>query len=311
MDNQEEFFEGVNKIVMVGHIATATHLNYLPDGSPCAEFLLRTERNTGSTKQKKRQYEYHRLRAYGRIGVIVHEYYKLNQKVYVEGRLTYESWDEKASRQKFANVIQVEEIQRINKNLVNSVTSEKSRGLNLEKITRESELNKNTLNKSLEMNTQGFSNVVAEEKAAKKNTNEKDMVDPFAYLEGYPLGDELVRNFETTNPTNAQAVVQQFKSEFPIQYRQCLNSYLEKIESLICLPPFWERDGRQGATAIVNNARKHFMVNQIQLPELLLFDVYILIIFDMVARMHRTTGIRSALAKAKGFEWIADLSKPT
>jgi len=91
----------VNKVTLLGNVGKDPEIRSTPGGVMVASLTLAT-----SDRQKDQQgnwqdrTEWHNLKAFNRTAEIVRDYVKKGSKLYVEGKITTNSWDDKESGQK-------------------------------------------------------------------------------------------------------------------------------------------------------------------------------------------------------------------
>src|ERR1700753_278577 len=93
--------KSVNKVILLGNIGKDPEVKFLPSGSAVANFSIATSerfKDTGGEFQDRA--EWHNITAYGKLAEIIRDYVKKRSKLYVEGRLTTRSWDDKDSGKK-------------------------------------------------------------------------------------------------------------------------------------------------------------------------------------------------------------------
>ncbi|RRA47303.1 single-stranded DNA-binding protein [Acidipila sp. EB88] len=92
----------VNKVILLGNLGKDPEVKFLPSGQAVANFGIAT---TDRIKDKASdawtdRTEWHNVTAYGRTAEIVRDYVKKGNKLYIEGRLTTRSWDDKETGKK-------------------------------------------------------------------------------------------------------------------------------------------------------------------------------------------------------------------
>ena len=93
--------KSVNKVILLGNVGKDPEVKSLPSGQPVANFSIATsDRYKDKQDQWQERTEWHNITAYGRTAEIVRDYVKKGNKLYVEGRLSTSSWDDKATGQK-------------------------------------------------------------------------------------------------------------------------------------------------------------------------------------------------------------------
>ena len=89
----------VNKVILVGNCGRDPEIRYLPSGQAVANVSIATssrrkDRNSGETIEDT---QWHRVTFYDRLAEIAGEYVKKGRPIYVEGRLKYGTYTDKAT----------------------------------------------------------------------------------------------------------------------------------------------------------------------------------------------------------------------
>jgi single-strand DNA-binding protein len=93
--------KSVNKVILVGNIGKEPEVKHTGSGVAVATFSIATnERYKDKSGEWQDKTEWHNLKAFQRTAEIIGEYCTKGSKVYVEGRLQTESWDDKETGQK-------------------------------------------------------------------------------------------------------------------------------------------------------------------------------------------------------------------
>jgi single-strand DNA-binding protein len=93
--------KSVNKVILLGNIGKDPEIKVLPSGQPVANFSIATsDRYKDQQGNFQDRTEWHNITAYGKLAEIVRDYVKKGNKLYIEGRLTTRSWDDKDSGKK-------------------------------------------------------------------------------------------------------------------------------------------------------------------------------------------------------------------
>lgn len=93
--------KSVNKVILIGNLGKDPEVKYTPSGTPVAKFSLATNekfKDKGGEWQERT--EWHNIVAWQRLAEIVGEYVKKGSKIYIEGRITTSSWEDKQSGEK-------------------------------------------------------------------------------------------------------------------------------------------------------------------------------------------------------------------
>ena len=89
----------VNKVILIGNCGRDPEIRYLPSGQAVANVSIATtsrrkDRTSGETVEDT---QWHRVTFYDRLAEIAGEYVKKGRPIYVEGRLKYGSYTDKAT----------------------------------------------------------------------------------------------------------------------------------------------------------------------------------------------------------------------
>jgi single-strand DNA-binding protein len=93
--------KSVNKVILIGNLGKDPEVKFTPSGTPVAKFSMATnERYKDKGGEWQDRTEWHNIVAWQRLAEIVGEYVKKGSKIYIEGRLTTSSWEDKQSGEK-------------------------------------------------------------------------------------------------------------------------------------------------------------------------------------------------------------------
>ena len=103
----------LNRVLLMGNLTRDPEIKYTPKGTAIADFGLAINRNWKTeTGEKREETTFVGCSAFGRVAEIIGEYCKKGNPIYVEGRLTQETWDDKTSGEKKSKTkVTVENIQ--------------------------------------------------------------------------------------------------------------------------------------------------------------------------------------------------------
>ena len=86
----------VNKAILIGNLGKDPELKYTPSGQAVCAFSLATnERYTDKSGQKQSKTEWHNVVAWGKTGETLSKYFHKGDSVYLEGKITTRSWENK------------------------------------------------------------------------------------------------------------------------------------------------------------------------------------------------------------------------
>lgn len=94
--------QGINKVILVGNVGQDPEVRTTHNGDWVAEFSLATserwkDRDTGDDQERT---EWHTVTVFGKLAEVVEKYVRKGSKLYVEGQIRTESWDDRESGQK-------------------------------------------------------------------------------------------------------------------------------------------------------------------------------------------------------------------
>src|SRR5664279_3448837 len=88
--------KSVNKVILLGNVGKDPEIRSTPGGTMVANFTLATsDRFQDQQGNWQDRTEWHNLKAFKRTAEIVRDYVKKGAKLYIEGKITTNSWDDK------------------------------------------------------------------------------------------------------------------------------------------------------------------------------------------------------------------------
>ena len=85
---------GVNKVILIGNLGKDPELTYTPSGQAVARFsLATTEKRKNSEGEWVDSTEWHQIVMFGKTAEIAGQYLSKGQSVYIEGRISYGSYE--------------------------------------------------------------------------------------------------------------------------------------------------------------------------------------------------------------------------
>lgn len=104
----------VNKVILIGNLGKDPEFKYTPGGQAVATFsLATTERFADKGGQRQERTEWHNIVAWGKLAELSNQYLKKGRSVYIEGRITTRSWDDKDGVKKYKTEIVANTLQFI------------------------------------------------------------------------------------------------------------------------------------------------------------------------------------------------------
>lgn len=92
---------GVNKVILLGRLGSAPDLKYTPGGAAVAKFSLATsEVWTDKNGQKQEETTWHKVVVWNKMAENCTKYLDKGRQVYIEGKISVVSWDDKQTGKK-------------------------------------------------------------------------------------------------------------------------------------------------------------------------------------------------------------------
>jgi single-strand DNA-binding protein len=86
----------VNKVILIGNLTRDPQLKYLPSQTAVAEFGLATNRRYKTASGEDREEVcFVDCSAFGRTAELINQYCQKGRPLYIEGRLKFDSWEDK------------------------------------------------------------------------------------------------------------------------------------------------------------------------------------------------------------------------
>mgnify|MGYP006300352647 CR=1 FL=1 len=83
-----------NRVILIGNLTRDPQLRYTPSQMPVCDFGVATNRHwTGKDGQKREEVTFVDCTAWGRQAEIIQKYLNKGRPIFIEGRLTYSSWE--------------------------------------------------------------------------------------------------------------------------------------------------------------------------------------------------------------------------
>jgi len=93
--------KSVNKVTLLGNVGKDPEIRSTPGGTMVANLALATsDRQKDAQGNWQDHTEWHNLKAFNRTAEIVRDYVKKGSKLYIEGKITTNSWEDKETHQK-------------------------------------------------------------------------------------------------------------------------------------------------------------------------------------------------------------------
>src|SRR5688572_28120071 len=99
--NAEAAMASFNKVILVGNLTRDPELRYTPKGTAVAKLGLAVNRQWKTdTGEAREEVTFIDIDAFGRNAEVIGQYCKKGKPLMIEGRLKYDTWDDKQTNQK-------------------------------------------------------------------------------------------------------------------------------------------------------------------------------------------------------------------
>ena len=93
--------KSVNKVILIGNLGKDPEVKYTPGGMAVAKFSVATSyRSKDKAGEWQEHTDWHNIVVWDKLAGIAGEYLKKGGKVYIEGRLKTDSWEDPQTKQK-------------------------------------------------------------------------------------------------------------------------------------------------------------------------------------------------------------------
>src|SRR5262245_62134240 len=90
-----------NKVILAGNLTRDPEVRYTPKGTAIVRLGLAINRNwTTETGERKEEVTFVDVDAFGKTAETIGKYFKKGRPILMEGRLRYETWEDKQTNQK-------------------------------------------------------------------------------------------------------------------------------------------------------------------------------------------------------------------
>lgn len=96
----------LNKVMLIGRLGADPEIRYTPSGAAVANFNIATDWwQTSREGEKERKTEWHRIKAWRKLGETCGEYLHKGSLVYIEGSLQTRSWEDRDGNKRWTTEI--------------------------------------------------------------------------------------------------------------------------------------------------------------------------------------------------------------
>jgi single-strand DNA-binding protein len=85
-----------NQVILLGNLTRDPQLKYLPSQTPVAEFGIACNRKFKTQSgEDKEEVTFVDCSAFGKTGELINQYFTKGKPIFIQGRLKYDSWEDK------------------------------------------------------------------------------------------------------------------------------------------------------------------------------------------------------------------------
>ena len=106
---------GLNKVMIIGNLGADPEIRYMPTGSAVTNLRVATsetwkDKQTGESQERT---EWHRIVLFNRLGEIAGEYLRKGSKIYIEGSLRTNKWQDQSGNERYTTEIVANNLQML------------------------------------------------------------------------------------------------------------------------------------------------------------------------------------------------------
>ncbi|MCX6353036.1 MAG: single-stranded DNA-binding protein [Bacteroidetes bacterium] len=106
----------VNKVILVGNLGKDPEIKYVMDNVPVATFsLATTESYKDKDGNRQDKTEWHNIVAWRGLAIVAEKYLQKGKQVYIEGKITSRTYDDKDGVKRYFTEIVAEQLQMLGK----------------------------------------------------------------------------------------------------------------------------------------------------------------------------------------------------
>lgn len=98
---------GVNKVILIGNLGADPDARVMPSGGSVTNISVATSEswNDRSTGQRQERTEWHRVVLFNRLGEVAAQYLRKGSKVYIEGSIRTNKWQDQNGQDRYSTEI--------------------------------------------------------------------------------------------------------------------------------------------------------------------------------------------------------------
>ena len=122
--------KGINKVIIIGNLGQDPETRSFPDGGAITNISIATSESwkDKQTGQKQEKTEWHKIVFFDRLAEIAGEYLKKGSKVYIEGKIVTQKWQDQQGNDRYSTSIHASQMQMLDGVSKNGVPQQESHG---------------------------------------------------------------------------------------------------------------------------------------------------------------------------------------
>ena len=106
---------GVNKVILIGNCGQDPEIKYTANGSAMCNISIATSESwkDKQTGQQQERTEWISIKAFGRLAEIIGEYVKKGSKIYIEGKMRTDKWQDQSGNDRYSTYILADQMQML------------------------------------------------------------------------------------------------------------------------------------------------------------------------------------------------------
>jgi len=106
--------KGVNKAIIIGNLGQAPETRYTAGGDAVTNISVATSESWKDKQgQAQERVEWHKITFFGRLAEIAGEYLKKGSKVYIEGSIHTQKWQDQQGNDRYSTYIKASQMQML------------------------------------------------------------------------------------------------------------------------------------------------------------------------------------------------------
>ena len=106
---------GINKVILIGNLGGDPETRYMPSGNAVTNIRVATSESWRDKESGERQErtEWHRVVLFARLGEVAAEYLRKGSRVYIEGRIRTNKWQDRDGNDRYTTEIVANDMQML------------------------------------------------------------------------------------------------------------------------------------------------------------------------------------------------------